>query len=82
MNNNLAMSTACMLSIALLAACGESTPTATPNPHVPEPYVKLTHPAWSKNATVYQLNTRQFFLHVLFNRVPNDFPRVKIHHSA
>ena len=77
MNNNLAMSTACMLSIALLAACGESTPTATPNPHVPEPYVKLTHPAWSKNATVYQLNTRQFSAEGTFRAAQKELPRIK-----
>ena len=26
----------------------------------PMPLVKIAHPEWSKNATIYQLNTRQF----------------------
>src|SRR5215472_13349747 len=26
----------------------------------PVPYVKITHPDWSKNASIYQINTRQF----------------------
>ncbi|GIZ15000.1 hypothetical protein [Capnocytophaga catalasegens] len=30
------------------------------NPYTPVPYVKLQHPEWSKNATIYQINTRQF----------------------
>ena len=31
-----------------------------PNPYQPQPEVRLTHPEWSKNATIYQINTRQF----------------------
>ena len=26
----------------------------------PQPYVKLTHPEWCRNAAIYELNTRQF----------------------
>lgn len=26
----------------------------------PQPYVRLQHPEWSRNATIYQINTRQF----------------------
>ena len=26
----------------------------------PEPYVRIKHPDWSRNAVLYQLNTRQF----------------------
>ena len=32
----------------------------TADPYQPQPYVKLKHPEWSKNATIYQINTRQF----------------------
>ena len=28
--------------------------------YLPAPEVELTHPEWSKAATIYQLNTRQF----------------------
>jgi len=28
--------------------------------HEPAPLVKLAHPQWSKNAVIYQINTRQF----------------------
>jgi len=31
-----------------------------PNPYQPIPFVKIVHPEWSKNATIYQINTRQF----------------------
>ncbi len=30
------------------------------NPHQPQPYVKLQHPAWTRDAVIYQINTRQF----------------------
>ena len=30
------------------------------NLYAPQPYVKIQHPEWSKNATIYQINTRQF----------------------
>ena len=30
------------------------------NRYEPKPYVKLTHPEWCHNATIYQINTRQF----------------------
>lgn len=30
------------------------------NPYEPQPYIRLTHPEWSRDATLYQLNTRQF----------------------
>ena len=31
-----------------------------PNPYRPRPSVLIDHPEWSKNATIYQINTRQF----------------------
>jgi 1,4-alpha-glucan branching enzyme len=31
-----------------------------PDSYLPAPQVTLTHPDWSKNATIYQINTRQF----------------------
>ncbi len=30
------------------------------NPYEPVPFVKIQHPEWSKNATIYQINLRQF----------------------
>ena len=61
-----------------LVACQqapESTPTE--NPHEPEPYIKLTHPAWSKNATIYQINTRQFTEEGTFVAAKRELPRLK-----
>ena len=52
-----------LLGLLLLApslASGAAATTPVPDPYQPVPYVRLTHPEWSRNATIYQLNTRQF----------------------
>lgn len=40
-------------------------------------YVKLTHPEWSKNATIYELNTRQFSEEGTFKAAQRQLPRIK-----
>ncbi len=47
------------------------------DPHKPQDYVKLTHPEWSKNAAIYQLNTRQFSAEGTFAAAQNQLPRLK-----
>ena len=49
----------------------------TENPHEPEAYVKITHPEWSKNATLYQINTRQFSEEGTFAAAQKQLPRLK-----
>jgi glycosidase len=43
----------------------------------PQDYVKLTHPEWSKNAAIYQLNTRQFSQEGTFKAAQAQLPRLK-----
>ena len=43
----------------------------------PEDYVKIDHPEWSKNATIYQLNTRQFSEEGTFKAAQQQLPRLK-----
>ncbi|TNE67610.1 MAG: alpha-amlyase [Alphaproteobacteria bacterium] len=45
--------------------------------YTPEPYVKITHPDWSKNAILYQLNTRQFTPEGTFRAAEAQLPRLK-----
>ncbi|TXD83391.1 alpha-amlyase [Subsaximicrobium wynnwilliamsii] len=47
------------------------------NPHQPQEYVKLQHPEWSKNASIYQLNTRQFTKEGTFMAAQEQLPRLK-----
>lgn len=57
------------------AARGESPPAATP--YIPKPYIRLTHPEWSRNAVIYQLNTRQFSPEGTFAAAEKELPRLK-----
>ena len=43
----------------------------------PKPYVQLKHPEWVKNATIYELNVRQFSNEGNFKGVEKDLPRLK-----
>jgi 1,4-alpha-glucan branching enzyme len=42
----------------------------------PTPYVRISHPEWSKNATIYQINTRQFTAEGTFRAAEAHLPRL------
>lgn len=54
--------------------------TAVADPYQPVPYVKLTHPEWAKNATIYQINLRQFTAEGTFRAAEAHLPRLKALH--
>jgi len=43
----------------------------------PKPYVELIHPDWSKNATIYEVNVRQYTPEGTFNAFSEHLPRLK-----
>jgi glycosidase len=43
----------------------------------PEPPVRIQHPDWSKNASIYQINTRQFTPEGTFKAAQQHLPRLK-----
>ncbi|HEY3291463.1 MAG TPA: alpha-amylase family glycosyl hydrolase [Anaerolineae bacterium] len=43
----------------------------------PSPYVRLKHPEWTKNATIYQINTRQFTDEGTFLAAEKHLHRIK-----
>jgi len=43
----------------------------------PKPYVHLKHPDWSKNATIYEVNIRQYTKEGTFNAFSKHLPRLK-----
>lgn len=47
------------------------------NPYLPTPYVQIEHPEWSKNASIYQINTRQFTAEGTFRAAQEHLPRLK-----
>ncbi|MBW6492154.1 MAG: hypothetical protein K0B15_13285 [Lentimicrobium sp.] len=47
------------------------------NRYTPEEYVKITHSECCKNATTYQINTRQFTQEGTFLSAEKQLPRLK-----
>ncbi|NNC76832.1 MAG: alpha-amylase [Woeseiaceae bacterium] len=60
-----------------VVSCQKQDPVATADPYEPQPYIKVTHPEWSKNASIYQLNTRQFTEEGTFRAAARQLPRIK-----
>ena len=42
----------------------------------PAPYVRIQHPEWSKNATIYELNLRQFTAEGTLAAAERELPRL------
>lgn len=47
------------------------------DPYQALPDVRIEHPEWSRNATIYQINTRQFTLEGTFRAAEEHLPRLK-----
>ena len=66
------------LTVALgLLVSLRAAPPVEADAYQPKPYVKLTHPEWSKNATLYQLNLRQFSAEGTLAAAEKQLPRIK-----
>ena len=48
------------------------------NRYIPKEYVEITHPEWSKNATIYEVNVRQNTPEGTFKAFEKHLPRLKI----
>lgn len=69
-----------ILAATLVAtACTQSQApdAAAPDPYTPAPYITLQHPDWSRNAVLYQINTRQFTDEGTFAAAQAQLPRLK-----
>lgn len=65
---------------AALFACATSAfgaPAPATADHQPRPYVHVQHPDWARNATIYQINTRQFTPEGTFKAAEAQLPRLK-----
>lgn len=49
----------------------------TATPYVPVPDVQLTHPQWCQDATIYQINQRQFTPEGTFRAAEAHLPRIR-----
>jgi glycosidase len=70
-----------LAALPLLAACatagGAPPEAAVPDRFEPKPYVKVQHPEWSRDAVVYQINTRQFTEEGTFQAAREHLPRLE-----
>lgn len=78
------------LGLIFLSACGNLAEVPNKNPtsslpvnadplaaYQPQPYVLVDHPEWSRDAVLYQLNTRQFTEEGTFTEAQQQLPRLK-----
>lgn len=59
-----------------LAACGGDD-AATSDPWTPRSYVEIEAPEWTRNAVLYQINTRHFTPEGTFKAAQEELPRLK-----
>lgn len=64
-----------LLLFAFVSAAAFAAPAA--DPYQPQPYVKVRHPEWTKTATLYQVNVRQFSPEGTFAAVESQLERIK-----
>lgn len=70
---------AAAILFSALISCNtdKSTKESTADPYTPKSYVELKHPEWSKNATIYEVNIRQFTPEGTFKAFEAHLPRIK-----
>ncbi|MBN8646924.1 MAG: hypothetical protein J0L55_03145 [Caulobacterales bacterium] len=62
------------IAISVFAFCGANAQNAN---YTPKPYVQLKNPSWTKDAVIYQINTRQFTQEGTFKAAQKQLPRLK-----
>jgi glycosidase len=66
------------LSVNPAKAQGKVVPKSDENArYLPKKYVELNHPGWSKNATIYEVNVRQYTPEGTFKAFETHLPRLK-----
>jgi len=60
-----------------LSTAGFGIAAHAADPYTPQEYVQFQHADWTKNATIYQVNTRQFTPEGTFKAATAQLPRLK-----
>src|SRR4029079_17872991 len=69
---------ATLLFFGITSAGQDKKSTATYDAvYLPKKYVELKHPGWSKNATIYEVNLRQYTSEGTFKAFESHLPRLK-----
>lgn len=64
-------------ALALALTGCQSAPAPVGIDYTPKPYVQIVHPDWSRDAVIYQINTRQFTPEGTFAAAQEQLPRLK-----
>jgi glycosidase len=65
------------LLLALAAALPVQAQNGAPSRYQAQPYSSVVHPEWSRHASIYQLNTRQFTAEGTLRSAEKQLPRLK-----
>lgn len=63
--------------LLFLFTCGSFKTQTKEARYQPKEYVEITHPEWSKNATIYEVNIRQYTPEGTFKAFEKHLPRLK-----
>jgi len=66
-----------LFCLALAALSASAQAISSDEQFMPEPYVKVEHPEWIRDAVIYQVNTRQFTAEGTFTAAEKHLPRLK-----
>lgn len=83
MNRNFSSILLALFLGLIMFSCTENTDANKSNlpvkndPYSPKEYVELKHPEWSKNATIYEVNVRQYTPEGNFEAFKKHLPRLK-----
>lgn len=77
MSKSFALAVALLVGVATPGHAQQGVDLAPRAADQPAPYVELRHPAWTKNAVLYQINTRQFTSEGTFAAAQQQLPRLK-----
>ncbi|MGL2966233.1 alpha-amylase family glycosyl hydrolase [Flavobacterium sp. XGLA_31] len=73
----LTKTTLLFISLFLVSCIKSKEGSDTDKRYQPHEYVELKHPEWSKNATIYEVNVRQFTPEGTFKAFESHLPRIK-----
>lgn len=63
----------CLLLFSIISSFSQKTEDR----YFPKEYVEIKHPDWSKNATIYEVNLRQYTQEGTFKAFEKELPRLK-----
>jgi glycosidase len=65
-------------AVIFISGCSEQTDETDPMAaYQPQEYIQIEHPDWTKNASLYQINTRHFTKEGTFRAATEHLPRLK-----